>query len=74
MEPSSYRSIAASLGVDAPSELLFATDNVYEARAAAAAGWQVVVAERPGNAVLPQEAHGEFPVATTAERFLAAFR
>lgn len=72
MEAASYRNIALSLGVDSPDELLFATDNINEARAAAAAGWQVVLAERPGNAALP-EGHG-FPVAATAERFLAAFR
>lgn len=72
VEAGSYRNIAASLGVDSPSELLFATDNLAEAQAAAAAGWQVVVADRPGNKALPA-GHG-FPVAASAQHFLAAFR
>ena len=72
VEAGSYRNIAASLGADAPSELLFATDNLAEAQAAAAAGWQVVLADRPGNTALPA-GHG-FPVAASAQRFLAAFR
>lgn len=38
VDSSSYRNIALSLGVDSPSELLFATDNILEAEAAAAAG------------------------------------
>lgn len=72
VEAGSYRNIALSLGADAPDELLFATDNIHEARAAAEAGWQVVLADRAGNAALPA-GHG-FPVAASAERFLAAFR
>lgn len=71
VESSSYRNIALSLGVDSATELLFATDNIMEAEAAAAAGWQVVVADRPGNMQLP--AHNKFAVATTAHEFLAAF-
>lgn len=72
VESSSYKDIALSLGADSPADLLFATDNLAEAQAAAAAGWQVVLADRPGNKPLP-EGHG-FPVATTADQFLAAFR
>ncbi|PSC73334.1 putative bifunctional methylthioribulose-1-phosphate dehydratase enolase-phosphatase E1 [Micractinium conductrix] len=72
VEATSYRNIALSLGADSPADLLFATDNPAEARAAAEAGWQVVLADRPGNAPLPQ-GHG-FPVATSAQHFLAAFR
>lgn len=72
VEAASYRSIALSLGVDSPDELLFATDNILEARAAAEAGWQVVVADRPGNAALPA-GHG-FALASSADKFLAAFR
>lgn len=62
-EAASYSSIAASLGVDEPSHILFATDALVEARAAAAAGMQVIVTDRPGNAPLP-EGHG-FPVVAT---------
>lgn len=40
-EKASYDNIALSLGVDAPEELLFATDSIEEAEAAVAAGWQV---------------------------------
>jgi methylthioribulose 1-phosphate dehydratase/enolase-phosphatase E1 len=72
VESSSYRNIALSLGADSSSELLFATDNILEAEAAAAAGWQVVVADRPGNKPLPQCC--PFPVAKTASEFLTAFK
>lgn len=71
VDASSYRNIALSLGVDSPSELLFATDVLAEAQAAAAAGWQVVLADRPGNKLV--EAGHQFPVADSATRFLAAF-
>lgn len=53
VESSSYRNIALSLGVDSPSELLFATDVLAEAQAAAEAGWQAVLVERPGNKPVP---------------------
>lgn len=49
VESSSYDNIALSLGVDSPSDILFATDNMKEAIAARAAGWNVVVTDRPGN-------------------------
>ncbi len=39
--------------MDSPSELLFATDVLAEAQAAAEAGWQAVLVERPGNKPLP---------------------
>ena len=57
VERSSYANIALSLGVDAPSDILFATDMLGEAQAARAAGWQAVLVERPGNKPLP-EGHG----------------
>lgn len=53
IESSSYDNIALSLGVDKPSQILFATDIVTEAEAASAAGWQVALAVRPGNKPLP---------------------
>lgn len=56
-EARSYKEIALSLGVDSPSELLFATDILGEAQAAAAAGWRAVLVARPGNKALP-EVHG----------------
>ena len=52
LEARSYRDIALSLGVDSPSELLFATDVLGEAVAARAAGWQAVLVSRPGNKAL----------------------
>lgn len=55
VEAEAYNNIALSLGVDAPSQILFATDNILEARAAAAAGWRAVIADRPGNAALPAD-------------------
>jgi len=55
IEGASYGNIALSLGVDSPGDILFATDNILEARAAAAAGWSVVVADRPGNQPLPSD-------------------
>lgn len=63
VEAPSYKNIALSLGVDTPGEILFATDNINEARAAVAAGWQVVMADRPGNAQLPADC--EFRVVTS---------
>jgi methionine salvage enolase-phosphatase E1 len=71
VEAGSYRNIALSLGVDSPEEVLFATDNILEVQAAAEAGWQVVLADRPGNKPLP--AGHAFAVATSAKDFLAAF-
>ena len=55
MEAKSYREIALSLGVDSPSEVVFATDNIFEGYAAAEAGWRVVMTERPGNKPLPAD-------------------
>lgn len=37
-------------------QVLFATDILAEAQAAAAAGWKAVLVTRPGNKPLPQEA------------------
>ena len=70
MEEGSYRNIALFLGVDAPQDIVFATDNILEARAARAAGWRVVVADRPGNKPLPADC--EFPVVHAAQEFLLA--
>ena len=69
VEESSYREIALSLGQDRPSDILFATDNIAESRAAQAAGWRVVVADRPGNKPLPPD-HG-FRVVTSMHDVLA---
>jgi 2,3-diketo-5-methylthio-1-phosphopentane phosphatase len=54
-EAASYAAIAASIGTSG----LFATDVLAEAQAAAQAGWQAVIMNRPGNA--PLAAH-DFPV------------
>ncbi|XP_062169471.1 probable bifunctional methylthioribulose-1-phosphate dehydratase/enolase-phosphatase E1 1 [Alnus glutinosa] len=56
-ETRSYVEITESLGVDKPSEILFVTDVYQEAVAAKAAGLEVIVSIRPGNAPLPQN-HG----------------
>ena len=56
-ESSSYLGIAEQLGV-APSQGVFATDVVAEARAAREAGWEAVIVCRPGNH--PQPPH-DFP-------------
>lgn len=71
MEASSYNNIALSLGVDSAAEVLFATDSVLEAQAAAAAGWRVVLADRPGNKPLPADV--SFPVVQTIQEALAHF-
>lgn len=55
IEKASYENIELALGVDGPGDILFATDNIFEARAAAAAGWEVVIADRPGNKELPKD-------------------
>lgn len=55
VEASSYDEIALSLGVDQPSQIIFATDNIREAEAAAKAGWQVGLTVRPGNKPLPAQ-------------------
>eukprot|EP00955_Chlamydomonas_euryale_P104004 365535-Chlamydomonas_euryale.AAC.40 len=67
-EARSYKEIALSLGVDSPSELLFATDVYEEAVAAKAAGWQAVLVVRPGNKDLPA-GHG-FRVITSMSDLL----
>jgi enolase-phosphatase E1 len=59
-EADSYRKIARLLGLPA-REVLFATDVVAEAEAAAAAGLQAVLTDRPGN---PRQPPHEFPVVT----------
>lgn len=64
---SSYRNIFSKLGVSgSPSEVLFVTDILAEGTAAKEAGWQVVMASRPGNAPLPA-GHGFKEVKDFAE-------
>lgn len=67
-ESASYTNILLSLGVDSAAEVLFATDVLAEAQAAAAAGWQAVLVERPGNKPLPA-GHG-FRVVTSMQQLL----
>eukprot|EP00208_Stichococcus_sp_RCC1054_P005924 CAMPEP_0206145728 /NCGR_PEP_ID=MMETSP1473-20131121/28286_1 /ASSEMBLY_ACC=CAM_ASM_001109 /TAXON_ID=1461547 /ORGANISM="Stichococcus sp, Strain RCC1054" /LENGTH=486 /DNA_ID=CAMNT_0053542035 /DNA_START=242 /DNA_END=1705 /DNA_ORIENTATION=- len=54
VEKESYDNIALSLGVDAPGDVLFATDSLPEAQAATAAGWRVALTVREGNKPLPE--------------------
>lgn len=65
-ESTSYSEIALSLGVDSPSDILFVTDVLGEAKAAAAAGLSAVIAKRVGNAEIT-EAHN-FKVITSFEQ------
>ncbi|KAI8464624.1 MAG: HAD-like domain-containing protein [Monoraphidium minutum] len=68
-EAASYREIAAALGVDASEgEVVFATDVLSEAVAAAEAGWRPVLVAREGNKPLP-EGHG-FRVITSMQQLL----
>ncbi|XP_078429261.1 haloacid dehalogenase-like hydrolase family protein [Wolffia australiana] len=59
----SYSEIYQSLGVDKPNQILFLTDVYQEAVAAKAAGLDVIISVRPGNAPLPED-HG-FPTITS---------
>jgi methionine salvage enolase-phosphatase E1 len=70
VEARSYREIAAALGVDRPSQILFATDVLAEAAAAAEAGWRAVLVTRPGNKPLP-EGHA-FKIVHTMEDLFSA--
>lgn len=54
-ETSSYHEISQYLGADNHGEILFVTDIFEEATAAAAAGLDVVVSVRQGNADLPED-------------------
>ncbi|KAJ0988856.1 hypothetical protein J5N97_007212 [Dioscorea zingiberensis] len=56
-ESRSYLEISQSVGVDEPSQILFLTDVYQEAVAAKAAGLEVIISIRPGNAPLPEN-HG----------------
>ncbi|KAF7144818.1 hypothetical protein RHSIM_Rhsim04G0021800 [Rhododendron simsii] len=56
-ETSSYIEISEYLGVDNPSKILFVTDVYQEAVAAQAAGFEVIISVRPGNAPVPKN-HG----------------
>jgi enolase-phosphatase E1 len=53
LESASYAKIAAAMGL-APSHLLFVSDVAAELDAAGAAGLQVLLAIRPGNAPQPE--------------------
>ena len=72
MEAASYENIALSLGVDSPAQVLFATDNLAEAEAAAVAGWAVVLADRPGNKQLPDGL--QFPVISSMQDALRHYK
>jgi enolase-phosphatase E1 len=56
VEPESYRRIASAMQVP-PSGVLFISDVPRELDAANAAGMQVVLAIRPGNASVPADRH-----------------
>ena len=71
VETGSYKNIALSLGVDKPSLIVFATDSIAEAEAAAAAGWQVALTVRPGNKPLSSEHN--FRVISSMQDLIAPF-
>lgn len=52
-EVGSYEQILQSIGVDSGSDVLFVTDVIEEAQAAAQAGVDAVLSVRPGNKPLP---------------------
>lgn len=54
----SYTKISDKIDLP-PSDILFVTDNLEEAKAAEKAGMKVAVSKRPGNAELPEH---EYPV------------
>lgn len=53
-DPASYTTIAAAFGLPAPS-ILFLSDSLPELEAAAEAGFEVRLSERPGNPPLPTQ-------------------
>lgn len=65
-ETRSYFEISQSVGIDTPSQILFITDVYQEAIAAKAAGLDVIISIRPGNAPLPNN-HGFETVASFTE-------
>ncbi|XP_072981568.1 probable bifunctional methylthioribulose-1-phosphate dehydratase/enolase-phosphatase E1 1 [Typha angustifolia] len=65
-EAKSYFEISQSVGVDKPSQILFVTDVFQEAVAAKAAGLEVLISVRPGNAPLPEN-HGFKTVSSFTE-------
>uniref|UniRef100_A0A0D9UVQ5 Enolase-phosphatase E1 n=1 Tax=Leersia perrieri TaxID=77586 RepID=A0A0D9UVQ5_9ORYZ len=64
--PASYHEIWLTLGTHHPSHILFLTDVYQEATAAKAAGLEVIISLRPGNAPLPDN-HG-FPTVTSFDQ------
>lgn len=70
MDAASYRNIAATLGVDTPSDILFATDVLAEAQAAHDAGWRAVLVVRDGNKPITEK-HA-FPIVTCMEELVYA--
>lgn len=65
--PQSYTSIALSVGAPAANDVLFVTDVLAEADAAAAAGMTVALSMRPGNKPLPAARHPHRQVTTFAD-------
>ena len=70
VEAQSYKEIELSLGVDEPSQIMFATDVYGEAVAASEAGWEAVLVVRPGNKPLPSDAAARFRIVESMEELL----
>jgi methylthioribulose 1-phosphate dehydratase/enolase-phosphatase E1 len=56
-ESNSYKEILQYLGVDSAKDVLFITDVIQEAEAAAEIGIDVALSVRPGNAAIPVQHH-----------------
>ncbi|KAF9113397.1 hypothetical protein BGX27_001627 [Mortierella sp. AM989] len=54
VEAESYTKIASDIGLN-PNRILFLSDNIHEIVAAKKAGFQAVIIDRPGNAILSEE-------------------
>jgi methylthioribulose 1-phosphate dehydratase/enolase-phosphatase E1 len=67
--PDSYRDIALTVGTDVSSDALFITDSVNEAHAAAAAGLQVLLSDRPGNHHWSEPMNGQFDIVPNFDGF-----
>ena len=63
----SYINIAQTIGTDSSGEIAFITDNVEEAVAAKAAGWNAILATREGNPPISAASKKEFSVISTFE-------
>ncbi|OBZ82677.1 Enolase-phosphatase E1 [Choanephora cucurbitarum] len=67
VESQSYKNIAEQIKEDQHHRILFITDNIKEVLAASEAGYQVVISDRPGNALLGPESE-PFKIVTSFDQ------